>query len=998
MFAPSAVVTTPVDIPQMVATPAPAAAAGSVQSVWSPLLGTNPGVPVESPLSWSVVAAARRQLGRAKAAVTPAVSVSTGQVLASAVTASAVTVSPPVISSVTLGTPNASTGAVVGTVKATDPGKYTLTYKATTSSKGSVSITTTGVFTYTPTATTRHAAAQNGAASSATSDTVTVTVTNSKGVATSLVVTVPISAANTAPVPTRTVGTPHASTGVVTGSVTATDANSDPLTYTVTANPTKGTVSFNTSTKAFNYTPTTTARHNASATTATTADKTDTFTVTVNDGYGGVVAVPVSVTISPTNTGPTAGTTAVGIPNTNTGIVTGNLTATDSEGDALTYSGPPTTTKGSVTVNSNGSFTYTPTPTARQEAGPTTTDTFIATVTDGHGGSTPITVKVNVDPGTTPTAGMPTVGTPDPTSGAVSGNAAFNDPSGRVLTYTTAAKSTGGGTVTLNSTTGAYSYTPTATQRRSATATTTDTFTVTASNGIRTAAETVTVPVDAGTPVLGTPAVGTLTTSTGVISGGRAVLTDPAGRALTYKLAYPISVGGAALTIDSSTGTYTYTPTKAQRLAATTSTTDTFTVIASNGVNTATQNITVPVSAIIDTPTAGQPTISLGSVTQSYTGNIGDVVTGNAGFTDAAGRALTYSAPATSTGGGTVTIDSFGNFTYTPTTAQRKAAGVNTRTTDTFTVTANNGVNTASQTITVPVDPTFTSLSVYARGPMVISPDGKYLYVPVTNAIAVINTATNTTAPSLTSLPNVTAMAINPSGSDLYEALNGLAGSIANIPVSLGRPKTTFAALNGYVTSLAVSPDGKTLYAADLSGTVSVISTATFQATRGATVSSGPTAIAVSPDGSRLYVAGGREGTVTVVNTATNAITSTIPVGVSPTAAAVSPDGSRLYVANTNSVTVSVINTATNAVTNTITVGGFTLRALAISPDAKYVYVLGETGNNQSVTVINTAANAVTNTIVLDTGGQDGGSLAISPDGRQLYVSTGTAVNTIKIA
>jgi hypothetical protein len=62
------------------------------------------------------------------------------------------------------------------------------------------------------------------------------------------------------------------------------------------------------------------------------------------------------------------------------------------------------------------------------------------------------------------------------------------------------------------------------------------------------------------------------------------------------------------------------------------------------------------------------------------------------------------------------------------------------------------------------------------------------------------------------------------------------------------------------------------------------------------------------------------------------------------------------------------------------------------------VYVLGETGNNQSVTVINTAANAVTNTIVLDTGGQDGGSLAISPDGRQLYVSTGTAVNTIKIA
>ena len=106
----------------------------------------------------------------------------TGQVLspAAAVTAAAVTNSPPVIGSVALSAPNATTGAVVGTVKATDANGDKMTYKATVASaaKGAVAITTAGVFTYTPTATARHAAAKAGATTATKTDTVTVTVTD----------------------------------------------------------------------------------------------------------------------------------------------------------------------------------------------------------------------------------------------------------------------------------------------------------------------------------------------------------------------------------------------------------------------------------------------------------------------------------------------------------------------------------------------------------------------------------------------------------------------------------------------------------------------------------------------------------------------------------------------------------------------------------------------------------------------------------------------------
>ena len=239
----------------------------------------------DSPVSWTVLAAARREIG---------------QDSARNLSAAAVLNRPPVISAVSDIVPNSATGIVTGTVKATDPNGDRLTYKATTSTNAKVTVTAAGVFTYTPTASARHAAARAGAATSVTTDTVTFTVTDAKGASVTKAVTLAISPQNAAPVKSAvSMGSPNGVTGTVTGTVSATDADRDTLTYSVPAFTAKGSVSINANTGAFNYTPTAKARDTAAASGAKATDRTDGFTVTVTDGYGGKTAVAVTVPVSP---------------------------------------------------------------------------------------------------------------------------------------------------------------------------------------------------------------------------------------------------------------------------------------------------------------------------------------------------------------------------------------------------------------------------------------------------------------------------------------------------------------------------------------------------------------------------------------------------------------------------------------------------------------------------------------------------------------------------
>ncbi len=80
------------------------------------------------------------------------------------------------------------------------------------------------------------------------------------------------------------VAAPDPTTGVVTGQLTGTDIDRDPLTYRVVTWPAKGSITRNVATTAdasrisFPHTP---------------ADLADTFSVMISDGYGGSVTVPI---------------------------------------------------------------------------------------------------------------------------------------------------------------------------------------------------------------------------------------------------------------------------------------------------------------------------------------------------------------------------------------------------------------------------------------------------------------------------------------------------------------------------------------------------------------------------------------------------------------------------------------------------------------------------------------------------------------------------------
>ena len=579
---------------------------------------------------------------------------------------------------------NAATGVLSGTSAFVDAVGRTLSYTVTPSSTGGATVSIdpqTGIYTYTPTLD------QRRNATTSTLDQFIVTASN--GVS-STAKTVAVSGywlAGTPTAGTQTWTQSNPNTGFLAGNAAFTDLVGRPLTYTVTPSSTGGaTVSVDPQTGTYTYTPTLAQRRNA--TTATM----DQFTVTASNGVNsfsrtiGVSGYWLAGT-------PTAGAASPGSPASDTGAIRGSVAVNDVVGRTLTYSVSPTSTGGGVvTVDAaTGVFTYTPAPGQRRSATRATTDTFTLTASNGVNSVTKV-VTVGVDPGT-PVVGPGTPGRPAVDTGAVNGNAGFTDTAGRALAYSVTPTSTGGGAVSIDPTTGAYTYTPSAGQRRSATSSTTDTFTITATNGVRTTTQTITVAVDPGTPVAEAPAVGTPDTATGVLNG-RVVFSDTAGR--TLRLSTPATTAaGATVTFNDATGAFVYTPTAEQRRTATAGTTDTFVVTADNGVRTTTQTIAVAVDP--GTPVAGGQQID-------GTDSVSGVVSGSLAFSDTAGRGLVYRGTGRTANGGIVTVDAAtGAFVYTPSAGQRRDAVLGT--TDSFVITADNGARTASQTVIVAVDP-----------------------------------------------------------------------------------------------------------------------------------------------------------------------------------------------------------------------------------------------------------------------------------------------------
>lgn len=152
---------------------------------------------------------------------------------------------------------------------------------------------------------------------------------------------------------------------------------------------------------------------------------------------------------------------------------------------------------------------------------------------------------------------------------------------------------------------------------------------------------------------------------------------------------------------------------------------------------------------------------------------------------------------------------------------------------------------------------------------MVMSPDGKRLYVAIgnENRIAIIDTATCKLIRSVPSGPDPETLALSPDERTAYVA-NENDNEMSIIDLATGNRREV--AVGGEPEGTGVSPDGRTVVQASESGSMAtVINAATGAVRANLMIDTRPRFVAFTPDGKRFWVSSELRGTVSVFDTAT---------------------------------------------------------------------------------------------------------------------------------
>ena len=163
------------------------------------------------------------------------------------------------------------------------------------------------------------------------------------------------------------------------------DAEGNSLTAVIVTNPSYGILTLNTS-GTFSY------LHDGSETTS------DTFSYKINDGLLDGNTVTVTINITPINDPPITVSDTLDVDESGTVTLTTTGSSSlldndsDSEGNSLNSINVSSPTYGTLTLNSNGTFSY------LHDGSETTSDTFAYKANDGSDDGNTVTITININP------------------------------------------------------------------------------------------------------------------------------------------------------------------------------------------------------------------------------------------------------------------------------------------------------------------------------------------------------------------------------------------------------------------------------------------------------------------------------------------------------------------------------------------------------------------------------------------------------------------------
>jgi YVTN family beta-propeller protein len=275
------------------------------------------------------------------------------------------------------------------------------------------------------------------------------------------------------------------------------------------------------------------------------------------------------------------------------------------------------------------------------------------------------------------------------------------------------------------------------------------------------------------------------------------------------------------------------------------------------------------------------------------------------------------------------------------------------------------------------------------------TPDGKQLWVTLlgSRGVQVFDTATG-------ALLDVIVMGTRGGAVEVIFTLDGMrayvsqmeTASVYEVDTQKRKVLRRFATGGNWTKILALSPDEKTLYAANwVSNDVSVINVANGELIKKIPTVKTPRGVVITPDGKRMFIAGFDGGELQRIDLISGEKKIMLSTGGAMRHLAIDETAKRIYADDMATGTAHSIDMEKETVTTLAKTDAFP-NSIDLSPGGKYLYVSNRGQNNPlsysipgpewgSVVVIDTATGKTVDAMV---GGNQTTGLDVSPDGKLL--------------